>query len=50
MFEQDLSKSSREDLLTHIMTNTDPVLTNLFSNFIMKCFKVRDKCSNNIEN
>ena len=44
MFEQDLSKSSREDLLTHIMTNTDPVLTNLFSNFIMKCFKVRDKC------
>jgi hypothetical protein len=43
-FQMNLPRDSREDLLTHIISNTDPVLTNLFSNFIAKCFKVRDKC------
>jgi hypothetical protein len=27
-----------------VMCNNDQVLTTLFSNFISKCFSVRDKC------
>jgi hypothetical protein len=42
-FQMNLPRDSREDLLTHIISNTDPVLTNLFSNFIanfMWCYSI----------
>ncbi len=38
IFQMPLTAKSKEDLLTHIMGNNDQVLTNLFSNFISKCF------------
>ena len=38
-------KNSKEDLLTHVMGNkTKIMLANLFSNFISKCFSVKDEC------
>ena len=45
IFQIQTTIESKKDLLTHIMSNNDQVLTNLFSNFIAKCFLVRDKCS-----
>ena len=44
-FQLQTTLESKKDLLTHIMCNKDQVLTNLFSNFLAKCFMVRDKCS-----
>ena len=44
-FQIQATLESKKDLLTHIMCNKDQVLTNLFSNFLEKCFMVRDKCS-----
>ena len=44
-FQLQTTLESKKDLLTHIMCNKDEVLTNLFSNFLAKCFMVRDKCS-----
>jgi hypothetical protein len=44
-FQMQITTKSKEDLLTHVMCNNDQVLTGLFSNFISKCFSVRDKCT-----
>ncbi len=44
IFQMQLTAKSKEDLLAHVMGNKDQVLTNLFSNYISKCFTVRDKC------
>ena len=40
IFQMQLTAKSKEDLLTHVMVNKDKVLTN----FISKCFSVRDQC------
>jgi hypothetical protein len=43
IFKMQLTARSKEDLLTYVMGNNDQVLANLFSNFISKCFTIRDK-------
>ena len=42
IFQMELTANSEQDLLTHVMVNNDQVLANHFSNFISKCFTVRD--------
>jgi hypothetical protein len=42
MFDLNITKETKQKLLQHTMSSDDPVLVNLFSNYLFICTKERE--------
>ena len=42
--KMNVTTESKQNLLSHVMSSSDPILVNLFSKFLSDCFTTRDKC------